>query len=128
MTAQERFNIVKDILEKNDLGVSTLYIRQFDKLSELELLTESKTNAIIDEIKTYEKHTNGNKNIYPDNIMRNVRQNLGLDELDISRDDEIMSMAKQDVFNRYCEWNGLLGGYGYSLLNIVEDIYDINLQ
>lgn len=89
---------------------------------------ESKTNAIIDEIKTYEKHTNGNKNIYPDNIMRNVRQNLGLDELDISRDNEIMSMAKQDVFNRYCEWNGLLGGYGYSLLNVIEDIYDINLQ
>lgn len=128
MTSQERFNIIKDILEKNDLGVSTLYIRQFNKLSELELLTESKTNAIIDEIKTYEKHTSGNKNIYPDNIMRNVRQNLGLDELDISRDNEIMSMAKQDVFNRYCEWNGLLGGYGYDLLNVVEDIYSINLQ
>ena len=39
-----------------------------------------------------------------------------------------MSMSKQDVFNEYCEWEGLLGGYGYLLLNVVEKIYDIDLQ
>ncbi len=46
----------------------------------------------------------------------------------MSEDTEIMKMAKQDVFNKYCQWKGLLGGYGYSLLNVVENIYDINLQ
>lgn len=35
-----------------------------------------------------------------------------------------MSMSKQDVFNEYCQWNGLLGGYEYLLLNVVENIYD----
>lgn len=39
-----------------------------------------------------------------------------------------MSMAKQDVFNEYCQCEGLLCGYGYALLNVIEDIYDINLQ
>lgn len=29
---------------------------------------------------------------------------------------------------KYCVWEGLLGGYEYSLLNVVGNIYDINLQ
>lgn len=127
MTSQERFNMVKEILEKNNLGVSVLYMKQFNKLSELELFMEDKVNEVVVKIKAYESLP-VDKNKYPESIMRNVRQNLGLDEMDISRDDEIMAMAKQDVFNRYCEWDGLCGGYGYSLLNAVEDIYGINLQ
>ena len=60
--------------------------------------------------------------------MEALRQRKGLESDDASKDTDIMSMAKQDVFNEYCQWKGLLGGYGYSLLNVVENIYDINLQ
>ena len=65
---------------------------------------------------------------YNKEIMKALRQRRGLEPGDASADVEIMSMAKQDVFNEYCLWEGLLGGYGYSLLNVVENIYDINLQ
>ncbi len=78
--------------------------------------------------KAYENQAEGNESLYPENIMRAVRQNLGLDEMDISHDDEIMSMPKRDVLNRYCEWNGLIDGYGYRLLNVVEGIYGVSLQ
>lgn len=65
---------------------------------------------------------------YNKKVMEALRQRRGLEPRDASDDADIMSMAKQDVFNEYCQWKGLLGGYGYSLLNVVENIYDINLQ
>ena len=65
---------------------------------------------------------------YNKEVMETLRQRRGLKPCDTSQDSDIMSMAKQDVFNEYYQWNGLLGGYGYLLLNVVENIYDINLQ
>ena len=65
---------------------------------------------------------------YGKDVMEALRQRRGLEPDDISEDTDIMSMAKQDVFNEYCMWNGLLSGYGYKLLNVVEEIYDMNLQ
>lgn len=65
---------------------------------------------------------------YSKKIMEAIRQRRGLEPDDGSKDGEIMNMAKQDVFNEYCIWEGLLCGYGYNLLNVVEEIYDINLQ
>lgn len=65
---------------------------------------------------------------YSKRIMEALRQRRELEANDVSQDTEIMSMAKQDVFNEYCQGEGLLGSYGYNLLNIIEDIYDINLQ
>ena len=65
---------------------------------------------------------------YNKKVMEALRQCRGLEPGDTSQDGDIMSMAKQDIFNEYCQWNGLLGGYGYLLLNVVENIYDINLQ
>lgn len=65
---------------------------------------------------------------YSKEVMEALRRRRGLEPGDASEDADIMSMAKQDVFNEYCQWKGLLGRYGYSLLNVVENIYDINLQ
>lgn len=42
MTPKERFNSVKQILEENDLSVNTLNIKQFDKVSELQLIAGAK--------------------------------------------------------------------------------------
>lgn len=58
---------------------------------------------------------------YSDRIMKNVRQNLGLEEDDTSRDDYIMSLSPEDVFDRYCNWEGLIN-YGYILWHVMEEI------
>ncbi len=58
--------------------------------------------------------------------MEVLRQYKALKPDEESKDGEIMKMSKQDVFNEYCKWNGLLNGY--ELPNVIEDIYDINLQ
>lgn len=65
--------------------------------------------------------------IYCKEIMECLRQRRGLEKNDTSEDSEIMKMAKQDAFDEYCTWNGLIG-YGHELLNAVENIYDINLK
>jgi len=58
---------------------------------------------------------------YSDRIMKNVRQNLGLEEDDTSRDDYIMSLSPEDVFDRYCNWEGLIN-YGYTLWHVMEEL------
>lgn len=60
-------------------------------------------------------------NTYPEYIMENVRQNLGLEEDDTSRDDYIMSLSPEDVFDKYCNWEGLIG-YGYMLWDVVKEL------
>lgn len=67
-------------------------------------------------------------NRYNDEIMKAVRQSLGLDEYDESADDEIMSMNRKRVFKIYCRWNGFLGSWYDTLLEVVENIYDIELN
>ena len=41
--------------------------------------------------------------IYPENIRRLVRQNLDLEPIDTSMDDEINAMSRNEVLNRVCE-------------------------
>lgn len=125
MTTQERFNIVKQILEENDLSVCTLNIKQFDKVSELQLIAGAKD--IVKKIKRYEEHIDSNNMKYPEYIMMCVRQNLGLDEIDVSRDMEIYSMSRKEIFNAVCTWNGLIG-YGNTIVDWVKDIYQISLN
>jgi len=64
---------------------------------------------------------------YSRNTMEAIRQSRGLGKNDTSDDKKIMTMKKEDAFNAYCIWNGLLGGYGYLLLETVEDVYGVNL-
>ena len=56
---------------------------------------------------------------YSDFIMRAVRQNLGLDEDDTSRDEEIMEMAGAEIVDRYLTWNGIIGYTSY-IINVVS--------
>lgn len=66
-------------------------------------------------------------NKYPDYIMEAVRQNLGLNEDDMSKDSEINEMTKNEVFNRVCNWNGFIG-YGSFFREWIEDIYEIDFE
>lgn len=65
---------------------------------------------------------------YPTHIIKYVRQNLGLEEEDTSQDERIMGMSKGQVFKRVLEWNGLLGGYDYTIKGWVESVYGIDLD
>lgn len=64
---------------------------------------------------------------YCDYIMKVLRQRLGLDENDTSKDERINEMSESRVFKEMCEWEGLIG-YGSRLLDWVEDIYGIELN
>lgn len=60
-------------------------------------------------------------------IMEAVRQNLGLEADDISMDDEIAEMSKDEILSRVCNWNGLLN-YGCTVREWVVDIWGIDLD
>lgn len=64
---------------------------------------------------------------YNDDVMKAVRQSLGLEEYDTSIDNDIMQMDKKDVFKHYCLWNGLLGSYYLYLLEAIQNIFDVEL-
>lgn len=63
---------------------------------------------------------------YSKEIMVAVRQNLGLEEDDESKDAEIMEMDKDEILDKVATWNGLLG-YGNTIKTWVEDIYNVAL-
>ena len=61
---------------------------------------------------------------YSDFIMRAVRQNIGLEEYDTSRDAEIMEMSGEEIVDRYLTWNGIIG-YTYNIIDVVSQaIYE----
>lgn len=66
--------------------------------------------------------------VYNDDVMKAVKQSLGYEEDDTTRDEVIMEMPKEDVFQRYCQWNGLLGGWYQLLIDAVESIYEVELR
>ncbi len=64
---------------------------------------------------------------YPEEIMENVREALGLEPDDESRDDEIRGMSKLDILDKVATWEGLIG-YGGTIMSWVQDIWNINLD
>ena len=65
--------------------------------------------------------------IYPENILRLVRQNLDIEPTDTSMDEEINNMSRNEVLNRVCEWEGLIG-YGRVIREWIKDIYGVDLD
>jgi len=64
---------------------------------------------------------------YPTHIMNKVRQHIGLEPGDTSRDEEINNMPRDSVFDHCLDWEGLIG-YGYEIRRWVEDIYGVNVS
>jgi hypothetical protein len=64
---------------------------------------------------------------YPAYIIGYVRGNLGLDLNDDSMDDKILRMSPDQVFKRVVEWNGLLGGYDYTIKGWIKSVYGIEI-
>ena len=57
-------------------------------------------------------------------IMRAVRQNMGLEEDDISRDAEIYEMDGEEIVDRYLTWNGIIGYTSYIIDVVSQAIYE----
>lgn len=51
-----------------------------------------------------------------------IRQALGLEVDDDSRDAEIDSMTPDRQFELYCQWNGILGGWSTQLMTVVQEL------
>ena len=64
--------------------------------------------------------------MYPNNIMEMVRQHLGLESYDTSRDAEINEMSHDTVFNHVLEYDGIIG-YQYKMSGWIKDIYGVEL-
>ena len=61
---------------------------------------------------------------YSDFIMKAVRQNIGLEEDDTSRDAEIMEMSGEEIVDRYLTWNGIIGYTSYIIDVVSQAIYE----
>lgn len=64
---------------------------------------------------------------YFDSIMEDVRQNLGLEADDTSRDDEINEKTRLEVLDHVCTWHGLIG-FSDIICEWIEDIWGVDLD
>lgn len=60
-------------------------------------------------------------------IIDDVRENLDLKRGDTSKDNEINSMSPNEIFDRWCEWNGLIN-YSKMLRAVIGSIYGIDID
>lgn len=60
-------------------------------------------------------------------IIDDVRENLGLKRGDTSKDDKINSMSSNEIFNRWCEWNGFIN-YSETFREVIGSIYGMNIN
>jgi hypothetical protein len=72
--------------------------------------------------KTEKKNTERINN----DIIRDIRENLGIGPDDTSKDDEINRMSPDEIFNRWCEWNGFIA-YHRKFKRVIGDIYGIDI-
>ena len=59
-------------------------------------------------------------------IMEELRQVMGFEEDDTSVDEEILKMSGFEFFNKWLEWNGIIGWTG-SILSVIQMAYGIDL-
>lgn len=67
------------------------------------------------------------ENRYPEYIMKKLRQHLGLESNDTSRDDEINTYSGNEAFEGVLEWEGICG-YTEFIKMWIQDIYEIDLN
>lgn len=127
MTSEEKKEIVINVLKENGLAVCQLNVKQFDGLSELELLVPSSLNQVVKKIKRYEEYIDKDKMKYNNIIMGDMREYMGLKRVDTSKDLEIYQMDRKDVLSAICRKNGL-EVYGSTIIEWIENIYQIKLK
>ena len=127
MTRQERVSKYMEILSKYDEGNSSWNWGILDQLTDEELFNENKVAEKIKVIQKHQTRIENNPNKYSEDVMECVRQRLGLEMFDDSRDEEINELSPNEVLEHMCSWNGLLG-YAYTIKSWIKDIYKIDLD
>lgn len=64
---------------------------------------------------------------YSEPLMGCIRQRLGLEETDTSKDQEIERMTPREVFDHRLCWEGIIG-YSGTILGWVKEIYKVDLD
>lgn len=64
---------------------------------------------------------------YPEHIMKDLRERLGLEPDDTSKDAVINTYSPNEAFAEILNWNGLLG-YDETIKNWLRDIYGIDVD
>ena len=63
---------------------------------------------------------------YPEHIMETLRQRIGLEEDDTSRDEELQMLTPEEALNECLEWEGI-DGYTSWILNVIRDTFKVKL-
>lgn len=127
MNSNERFAKIMQILNEHDLANSARNHEFFDICSEDDLMDQKKVEEVIVSIQDLKERLEKHEGKYPEYIFEIVRQNLGYNKFDNSRDGEIEAMSKSEVFNRVCNWNCFINGSN-TLKSWITDIYKVELS
>lgn len=60
-------------------------------------------------------------------IIDDVRENLGLERGNSSKDDIIDSMSPNEIFRRWCEWHGFIN-YSGIFRAVISSIYGVDID
>lgn len=60
-------------------------------------------------------------------IIRDVREYLGVEPDNTSKDDEIDRMSPNEIFDKWCEWNGYIR-LSEIFRRVMGSIYGINIE
>lgn len=60
-------------------------------------------------------------------IIRDVRENLGVGPNDMSKDEMINTMSLDEIFSRWCEWNGYIN-LSREFKRVIGNIYGIDIE
>lgn len=65
---------------------------------------------------------------YSSDVIESVRQQLGLEDDDASKDARILNMSKNEIFKHVVNWDGLMGNYDVTIKNWILDVYGVDLD
>ena len=127
MTRDERIKRYMEILDENDQSNCVRNWNILDRLSDSDLYDKSKIAECIALMEKCEARNENNPNRYPEHIMQYVRQSICTDKYDDAMDEEINKMSPSEVFERVCNWNGLIK-YADIIKGWVWDIFKVDLD
>ena len=64
---------------------------------------------------------------YPEYIMKKVRQRIGVEPNDNSKDEEIEIMSPGEIIDAVLEWEGIIG-YTEFIVDLVFDVYGFDKE
>ena len=127
MTRQERVSKYMKIADRYEIGNSSIVWGELDKLSDDDLFNEEKVLLSVNAIQAYYANLEEQTTSFPENIMATIRQYLGLDRLDRSKDEEINAYTPEEAFDIVVNYEGLIG-YTETIKGWIKDIYKVELE